>query len=176
MSRDFGITSDVTSQTVTSGATATFRIAVKDAQNQPFGGSVALTLEGLNSPLPGGVTADFSPSTVTPLGKTSKQFSSTLTVGTTGLGNGTHRFVVRVTGLNGESTPRSVTRLYPIQVTIGDGTTSGSDEYVDIVGFAVMRIATADSNTVSAYAITPVIADMNDERLRRGQVARLVPW
>jgi hypothetical protein len=39
-----------------------------------------------------------------------------------------------------------------------------------------MRIATDDSNTVTAYAITPVIADMNDERLRRGQVARLVPW
>jgi hypothetical protein len=29
---------------------------------------------------------------------------------------------------------------------------------------------------VTAYAITPVIPDMNDERLRRGQVARLVPW
>jgi hypothetical protein len=176
VSRDFGITSDVTTQTVTSGAPASFRIAVKDAQNQAFGGSVTLSLEGLNSPLPGGVTASFSPSTVTPLGRNSKLYSSNLTVGTTGLGNGTHRFVVRVTGANGEATPRSVTRLYPITVTIGDGTTSGADEYVDIVGFAVMRIAAADSNVVTAYAITPVIADMNDPALRRGQVARLVPW
>ena len=176
VSRDFGISSDVSSQTVTSGAPATFRIAVKDAQNQAFGGSVSLSLEGLNSPLPGGVTASFSPATVTPLNKTSKLFSSTLTVGTTGLGNGVHRFVVRVTGSNGEATPRSVTRLYPIDVTIGDGTSSGGDEYVDITGFAVMRIASADANAVTAYAITPVIADMNDPRLRRGQVARLVPW
>jgi hypothetical protein len=176
VARDLAVSSDVTNQTVVSGATATFRIAVKDAQNQAFGGSVTLSLEGLNSPLPTGVTASFSPATVTPLGKSSKLFSSTLTVGTTGLGNGTHRFVVRVTGTNGEATPRSVTRLYPISITIGDGSSSSSDEYVDIVGFAVMRIATADSNTVTAYAITPVIADMNDPALRRGQVARLVPW
>jgi len=176
VSRDFGITSDVSTQTVTSGAPATFRIAVKDAQNQGFGGSVTLGLEGLNGPLPAGVTASFSQSTVTPLGKNSKLYSSTLTIGTTGLGNGTHRFVVRVTGLNGEATPRSVTRLYSLDVTIGDGTSSGADEYVDIAGFAVMRIAAADSNAITAYAITPVIADMNDPALRRGQVARLVPW
>jgi hypothetical protein len=174
--RDFGISSDVSSQTVIAGATATFRIAVKDAQTQAFGGSVALTLEGLNSPLPAGVTPLFSPEIVTPLDKKSKLFSSTLTVGTTGLGNGPHRFVVRASGMNGESPARSVTRLYPIEITIGDGTASRSDEYVDIVGFAVMRVATIGSNTITAYAITPVIADLDDERLRRGQVARLVPW
>ncbi|MEA2547402.1 MAG: hypothetical protein QOI09_2675, partial [Chloroflexota bacterium] len=43
-------------------------------------------------------------------------------------------------------------------------------------GFAVMRIASMDANTINAYAITPVIADPNDSRLRRGQVAKLVPW
>lgn len=176
VSRDFAISSDVSSQAVVSGATATFRIAVKDAQNQAFGGTVALSMEGLNSALPGGVTGSFSPAVVTPLGKSSKLYSSTLTVTTAGLGNGTHRFVVRVTGMNGESTPRSVTRLYPIEIVIGDGGASSNDEYVDIVGFAVMRIAAADSNTVTAYAITPVIADLNDPALRRGQVARLVPW
>ena len=174
--RDFGISTDVSAQSVVSGETATFRITVKDAQSQGFGGSVALSLEGLNGPLPGGVTASFSAPTVTPLNKNSKAFSSTLSVGTTGLANGTHRFIIRVSGLNDESPQRSVTRLYPIDITIGDGASHGSDDYVDVVGFAVMRIATADSNTISAYAITPVIADMNDERLRRGQVARLVPW
>ena len=158
------------------GASATFQIAVKDAQNQAFGWPVTLSLEGLNSALPSGVTASFSPAIVTPLGKNSRFFSSTLTVGTTGLGNGTHRFVVRVKGMNGESTSRSVTRLYPIDITIGDGTSSGRDEYIDIVGFAVMQIATTGSNTVTAYAITPVIPNLDDERLRRGQVARLVPW
>jgi hypothetical protein len=39
-----------------------------------------------------------------------------------------------------------------------------------------MRIAAMDSNAVEAYAITPVIADPNDPRLRRGQTARLIPW
>lgn len=174
--RDVAVSSDVSSQSVVAGASATFRIAVKNAQNSVFGGSVSLSLEGLNGPLPAGVTASFSPSTVTPLNRNSNLFSSTLTIGTLGLANGLHRFVVRATGMNGEATPRPVTRLYPIQVTVGDGGAAGNDEYVDIVGFAVMRIATTDSNTVSAYAITRVYADMNDEALRRGQVARLVPW
>ena len=87
-----------------------------------------------------------------------------------------HRFVVRATGMNGESTPRSVTRLYPMTSRSATAVPARNDEYVDIAGFAVMRIATADSNIVNAYAITPVIADMNDPALRRGQVARLVPW
>jgi hypothetical protein len=55
---------------------------------------------------------------------------------------------------------------------------SGSDEYVDLSGFALMRISQMDSNNnfVSAYAITPVVADLNDSRLRLGQLAKLVPW
>ncbi len=174
--RDFAITSDVSKQTVVAGASATFRIAVKDAQTQAFGGSVALGLEGLNTPLPAGVTASFSSGSVTPLGKASKLYSSTLTVGTTGLANGTHRFVVRATGTNGDATPRPVTRLHILEVTISDGSASTSGEYVDIVGFAVMRVAASDSNVVTAYAISPVIPDLNDPALRRGQVARLVPW
>jgi hypothetical protein len=55
-------------------------------------------------------------------------------------------------------------------------TSASSDQYVDIVGFAVMRLTYLDSNTVSAYAITPAIADPDDPRLLRGQVAKLVPW
>ena len=34
----------------------------------------------------------------------------------------------------------------------------------------------ADSNSVDGDAISGVYADMNDSNLRRGQVARLVPW
>ena len=49
-------------------------------------------------------------------------------------------------------------------------------EYVDIMGFAVFRITSIDSNSVYGYAISGVYADMNDSSLRRGQVARLVPW
>ena len=51
-----------------------------------------------------------------------------------------------------------------------------SSEYVDIMGFAVFRITSIDSNSVYGYAISGVYADMNDSSLRRGQVARLVPW
>ncbi len=176
VARDISIETDVTRQTVVAGAPAVFQVAVKDAQNQAFGGAVSLSLEGLNAPLPTGVTATFSPATVTPLGRSSRLYSSTLTIGTTGLANGTHRFVIRASGTNGEATPRPVTRLLIVEVTIGDGGGSSNDEYVDIVGFAVMRIAASDSNVITAYAITPVIPDLNDPALRRGQVARLVPW
>jgi len=123
------------------------------------------------------VTASFSPASVTPLGRSSKLYSSTVTIGTTGLANGTHRFVVRATGTNGEATPLPVTHLHILEVTVGDGASGGQgDEYVDVVGFAVMRIASSDSNVITAYAISPVIPDLNDPALRRGQVARLVPW
>jgi len=63
-----------------------------------------------------------------------------------------------------------------LTIDVAPGSSSGNQQYVDIVGFAVMRIATADSNTITGYAITPLIADMNDPQLLRGQVARLVPW
>jgi hypothetical protein len=42
-----------------------------------------------------------------------------------------------------------------------------------------MRIASdplVNSNTIYGYAITPVVLDPDDPRLRRGQAARLVPW
>jgi hypothetical protein len=63
-----------------------------------------------------------------------------------------------------------------VTVRVAPSASAGNQEYVDIVGFAVMRITAMDANTISAYAITPVIADPNDSRLRRGQVAKLVPW
>ena len=95
---------------------------------------------------------------------------------------GTYTFTVRATGMNGDSTSRKVTHLLQLTVRVAPGSSSGGDEYVDIVGFAVMRITTIPvtpgdpSNSISAYAITPLIADPNDSRLRRGQVAKLVPW
>jgi hypothetical protein len=78
--------------------------------------------------------------------------------------------------MNGDTPSHKVTHLMNLTVRVAPTSGSGTDEYVDIVGFAVMRIAALDSNTVTAYAITPVIADPNDSRLRRGQVAKLVPW
>jgi hypothetical protein len=57
------------------------------------------------------------------------------------------------------------------------GATAGpSSEYVDSMGFAVLPITSIDSNSVYGDAISGVCADINDSSLRRGQVARLVPW
>ena len=56
------------------------------------------------------------------------------------------------------------------------GSSNSNTSYVDVTGYGVMRIASITSNTVYAYAISPVITDPNDSRLRLGQVARLVAW
>jgi len=176
---DFTLQTDVSSVTSAgAGSPATLNVIVKNAQGSAFGGpGVHLSLEGLNAPLPSGVSATFSATTVTPLAKNnSKDVSATLSIDPGGLAQGTYTFVIRATGINGESPGLSVTHLLPFTFNVGTGGSSGNQQYVDINGFAVMRIAAIDSNTVSAYAITPVIADMNDPALSRGQVARLVPW
>jgi hypothetical protein len=79
---------------------------------------------------------------------------------------------VRATGTNGAG--QVVTRQVPFIFDIATGATS--NEYVDIMGFAVFRITSMDSNDVYGYAISGAYADMNDPHLRRGQVVRLVPW
>jgi hypothetical protein len=91
------------------------------------------------------------------------------------MATGAYTFTVRATGMNGDSPSRPVTHLLQLTVNVSPSTSSGKD-YVDVVGFAVMRIASMTSNSISAYAITPMIPDPNDSRLRRGQVAKLVPW
>ena len=45
-----------------------------------------------------------------------------------------------------------------------------------LMGFAIFRVTSVNSNSIDGYAITPVIADMNDPRLRRAQLAKLTPW
>jgi hypothetical protein len=98
-----------------------------------------------------------------------------LTINTGTLSSGSHKFTVRATGMNGDSTSRKVTHLMTLTVRVTPSS-GGSQEYVDLTGFAVMRIASMDANTINAYAITPVITNPDDYRLRRGQVAKLVPW
>jgi len=100
--------------------------------------------------------------------------NSTLTINTGTMASGIHQFVVRATGTNGDGRP--VTKLMILQVNVATTSSGGNQEYVDIVGFAVMRVAGISSNSVTAYAITPMITDPSDSRLRRGQVARLSPW
>jgi Putative Flp pilus-assembly TadE/G-like len=171
VNRDFMITADSTSQIAANvGDTVTFQLALTRT-GSAYGANVNLSLDG---PLPTGIGAtNFSPTAVTPLNGNGA--TSTLTINTGTIAPGRHRLVVRATGRNGDPTPRPVTHLLPITVDVAIGSSAPS-EYVDIVGFAVMRVATMNSNTITGYAITPVIADPSDSRLLRGQVARLVPW
>ena len=170
VNRDFSITADAAIQPAANvGDSVAFELELKRI-GAAYGAGVSLSLDG---PLPAGIGAtSFSPSSLTP---TASGAVSTLTINTGTMASGRYRFVVRASGLNGDSTPRPVTHLLQLWVDVATGDSSAQD-YVDIVGFAVMRIASVDTNTVSAYAITPVIPDPNDWRLRRGQVARLVPW
>ena len=171
VSRDFTMTADASIQTATNvGDTVTFELNLQRVGGS-YGANVNLSLDG---PLPTGIGAvSFSPAAVTPTNGNGAQSNLTINTGT--MAPGRHRFVVRATGMNGEATPKPVTHLLQIWVDVATGNSSPT-EYVDIVGFAVMRVATMNSNTITAYAITPMIADPSDSRLLRGQVARLVPW
>jgi len=176
VTKDFVLSTDTSLRTVANGGTATFTVNLKNAPAATFGGTVNLSLEAMpGATLPAGLGAvAFSPASVTPTGGTGT--SSTLTINAGTLPTGVYQFAIRATGLNGESTPRRVTRLASVTVEVGTAGASGLRQYVDIVGFAVMRVAYVDANTVKAYAITPMIADMNSPSLRRGQATRLVPW
>lgn len=174
VSRDFTISSDQSEALVAAaGADATFTLNLKRSGSS-FGAAVALSLEAMpGEVLPAGLgTVTFSPTSVTPA--SGNGANSTLTINTGTLPPGQYDLVVRATGTNSDGSV--VTRLLPLRVSVGTSGSSGNQEYVDIAGFSVMRVASASSNSVSAYAITPVITDPSDSRLRRGQVARLVPW
>ena len=172
VTRDFVVTSDIATADVASGATATFALQLVNAPNKNtnFGNPVALSVD---TPLPAGIgSISFSAANVSP---SKNGTASTVTINSGTLAPGLYPLTIRATGMNGDSTSRKVTHLLQVTLNVG-GSGNGNQEYVDISGFAVMRIAASDANTISAYAITPVITDMNDPQLRRGQAARLVPW
>ena len=156
-----------------SGST-TVNVSTPNNNGTYFGGTVALSVEGgadANGVLPTGMGAvSVSPSTIT-LNKGTSQ-TATISVNGGTLGPGVYSLSLRVTGAN--SAGQVVTRMTPINVAIA--TASTQNEYVDILGFTTFRISSMDANTVYGYAISGVYADMNDPALRRGQVARLVPW
>jgi Flp pilus assembly protein TadG len=177
VSRDFTMTADAVEKTTAGvGGTITFTLNLKRSGSAFGGTGVALSLEGMpGGSLPAGIgTVTFSPATVTPASGSGA--NSTLTINTGTMAPGIHELVVRATGTNGDATPRQVTHLLPLRIGVGASATSGNQEYVDILGFSVMRVATMDANAITAYAITPVIADITSPQLRRGQATRLVPW
>jgi hypothetical protein len=176
VNRDFSMSGGAAILIASTGGTGTTGVTVSTPNNNGtfFGGPVSLSVEGgpeANGVLPTGIgTVSVSPSTIT----LNKGTSSTATVSVNGgtLGPGVYALSLRVTGTNSAGQP--VTRMVPITVAIA--TASTSNEYVDILGFTTFRITSVDSNAVYGYAISGVYADMNDPALRRGQVARLVPW
>ncbi|MBI2764149.1 MAG: hypothetical protein HYX54_10510 [Chloroflexi bacterium] len=171
VAKDFQFTSDVSSVDVASGGTATITLQLQNSPGKTtnFGSPVALSVD---TPLPVGIGAiSFSPSSVSP---TKFGATSSLTINTGTMAPGLYTLTIRASGTNSDG--YRATHLIQVALNVGSTGSSGNKEYVDIAGFAVMRIAAMDSNTISAYAISPVITNMDDERLRRGQVARLVPW
>ena len=173
--RDFTMSLDSSEKFVASSADVTFALNIKRSGPSFGGAGVELSLEALpGETLPIGLGAvSFSPSNVNP---SSSGTASTLTINSGTVAPGQYEFVIRATGMNGDSPGRQVTHLLPIRLDVATASAGGNQQYVDLSGFAVMRVVQGDSNTVQAYAITPVVADLNDPQLRRGQVARLVPW
>lgn len=175
--RDFSSSgSGLVLATPTTGSTATGTMSFSTPNNNStyFGGTVSLTVEGgpqSNGVLPAGIgPVSVSPSSFT----LNKGQTATATISVNGgtLGPGEYPLTIRATGTN--SAGQVVTRLIPF---VFDVATAGTaSEYVDIMGFAVFRVTDVNSNSVDGYAISGVYADMNDPNLRRGQVARLVPW
>jgi hypothetical protein len=124
--------------------------------------------------MPAGIGAvTWSASKVVP-GTSGQGTNTTLTINTGSLTEGQYPLVVRATGINGAGF--KVTHLLPITLGVVTGSSNSNTSYVDVTGYAVMRTVAITSNTVTAYAITPVVPDITDSRLRLGQVARLVAW
>jgi Flp pilus assembly protein TadG len=169
VSADFALSVGSLSATnVGDTATTMVAVALPGKKSPAFGGTVTLSLDG---PMPTGLgSVTFSPSSLTP----GPSASSVLSVATGTAAPGTYTLWLRATGTNGAG--QHVSHLAPVTLQVAAAATTGKQQYIDIVGYALMRIAAISANSVSAYAVTPVIADPNDPRLVGGQLARLVPW
>ena len=182
--RDFSAPSGgLVVSTPTTGTTAsgTITISTPNRNDTYFGGSVTATMEGGpqdDGSLPAAVgPVSISPSTFTLNKGDDVDLAVSINPGT--LGPGEYQLSMRLEGTNAEGQP--VSRMVPVKVAVAtDGT---SNEYLDILGFAVFRISSVPAssnnnpnNAILGYAVSGVYADVNDPALRRGQVARLAPW
>ena len=169
-------------ETASTGSTATgsMTFSTPNKTTTYFGGTVTLAVEGgpqSNGVLPSGLGAvSVTPSSFTLNKGDTRTVALSLNTGT--LGPGEYPLTIRATGTN--TAGQTVTHMIPFVLDVATGTTS--NEYVDVMGFSVFRLTCTPStsgcpaNNIQGYAISGVYADMNDPQLRRGQVARLVPW
>ena len=112
----------------------------------------------------------FSSGSVTPTGGLGAPVTLTIQAGS--LASGCYLFPLRAQGVNADGEP--VVRIEHVQFTVA--TTSGPNEYVDIIGYAVFEITDIRSNSFSGRAITGIYADPNSLELRAAQRPRLIPW
>jgi len=162
----------------TLGSSATFTLnlkAVTNGNNAFNTAGINLSVEALpENTMPAGIGAATFSVAMPLAGQTGQGTTLTLTIASGSLPEGQYPLVIRATGVNTDG--YKVTHLLPIVLGVVTGSSNSNTSYVDVTGYGVMRIATITSNTVFAYAISPVITDPNDSRLRLGQVARLVAW
>jgi hypothetical protein len=184
VNRDFSMSGGAAVLIPSTGGTGvtTVTVSTPNTNGGYFGGTVNLSIDGAPDATPAGaLPTGIGSVSVTPSSFTlNKGVSQTTTITVNGgtLAPGIYSLTLRVTGTN--SAGQVVTRQLPINVAIA--TASTTNEYVDILGFTTFRITcvptepSCPTNSVYGYAISGVYADMNDPALRRGQVARLVPW
>jgi hypothetical protein len=115
------------------------------------------------------------------LGTANTNGSVSATISTTGMSRGLHTFYVRGTATN--SAGDTVTHMYPFTISVNPQSAPGSDTYVDIIGYAALRIVCAvgasqcmPPNTVWAEAVTPVLSSLDDPTFDIVQPIRLIPW
>jgi Flp pilus assembly protein TadG len=178
--RDFSLlNSELDGSTPSLGATISMPINVSTTTGLTGwnGGAVALSWDAgsltdcsLNPTALGTASIGFSASSVAPT--TGTGALSTLTINTNGLAQGCYMFTLRANGTNGDGQP--VTHLQQVRFTVA--TTTGTGQYVDIIGFATFEIDAITSNDIIGHAISPIQPDANNGTLRQAQRARLVPW
>jgi hypothetical protein len=118
-------------------------------------------------------TGNITFSTPSVMPSTGTGTSVTLTIQTGSLASGCYLFPLRAQGVNAAGQP--VVRVEHVQFTVA--ATTGPNEYVDVIGFAVFEITDPpDSNSFRGRAITGLYADPNDLALRAAQRPRLIPW
>jgi hypothetical protein len=174
-----GVTRTFTMTTNTKNATAatiggtvswTVDLSSPAGGSQNFNGDVTLSLENLPAGL-GSIT--WSGTTTVNLGPgPNANQTRTLTVNTGTTSPGDYPLHLRATGTN--SAGQVVTRLLELGLQVA--VSPPSENYIDILGFAVFRVSNIGTNTLWGYAITGMATDPDDPQLLRGQVARLVPW
>jgi hypothetical protein len=145
------------------GDTINCEFKMNRVPGRTFPSSVALTLTNLD----GSIRQVMAP-------VSNQNGTSSVSISTSGMTQGIHTLVVR--GVATDSAGHTITHQYPFVVSVAPQSAPGTDSYVDIIGYAVMKITVSEPNSVWASAITPVVNSLDDSQLDIVQPIRLIPW